>query len=374
MKGNTIQKNLNIKKVLQEIRVKGPISKRELQDITDFSWGNISAITNCLVKENLIVPFGKEATAVGRKPEKFDINVSDNFIIGIDFNSEQILVTLCDLKGRVFDECSEVLTVKDAETALETLIRLTADVFANNKSKNIFCISVAVQGDVDSENGISVRNNAIKEWCDIPLVEILSNKFGVETYLFHDPDCLLYSEMLFGDLRGFKSGNSALIRIDHGIGIAVSMNGNIFLGSKGKTCEIGTTIVPFNKSFAKLMNVIGEDAVSKMHFSGLSCEKIAGMAVNGDMEAIGIFSEIGKALGYALNNVCSLLNPEKFVLFGDFTKFCELYLDDALKVLNDNLGDEVPEIIISKQELKSAAVGAALFAADKTIENLEFPD
>lgn len=372
MKGNTIQRNKNIKKVLGVIRLCGPISKRELQEITGFSWGNISAITTFLSKENLIIASGKQETYIGRKPEEYDINITDNFILGIDFNSEGIIVTLCDLKGRIIDEISKTLEYKNYNIALELLLNTTEEFIDNNSDKKIFGIAIAVQGKVDTEVGISVCNNAIKGWENIPLCEIFKEHFGINTYIFHDPDCLLYSEMVYGDLKDNANENSVLLRIDHGIGIAANINGKMYMESKGKTCEIGTTVVPFNKGFALLQDVIGENAVSRLHFSGESCSIIGDKARTGDMEAIGIFAEIGKSLGFAINNTISILNPEKIVLYGDFIKYNDLFLDSTLKILNEILGDNIPEIILSKQSFQAAAVGAALFAADREIEKLEF--
>jgi len=374
MKGNTIQRNKNIKRVLKEIRLKGPISKRELQEITGFSWGNICAITTFLSNENLIMASGKQETYIGRKPEEFDINITNNFILGIDFNSKYILITLCDLKGRVLDSTFNELEENTAQFVLEKLLNLTEDFLNKNIDKQILSISVAVQGEVDTEAGISVRNKSIDGWENIPISEIFNEKFGIPTYIFHDPDCLLYSEILYGSLKDKNSDNCVLLRIDHGVGIAVNSNGKMYSGHSGRTCEIGTTIVPFNKSFARLQDVIGEKAVSRMHFSGLSCDSIAKMARSGDMEAIGIFNEIGNALGFALNNVCSLLNSEKIVLFGEFIKYNDLFIEKSKNTLKDFVGEDIPEIILSKQNPQSAAVGAALFAADKIIDKLEFPD
>ena len=46
MKGNTQLRQESIRQVLSEIKYNGPISKRELQDKTGFSWGKISFISN----------------------------------------------------------------------------------------------------------------------------------------------------------------------------------------------------------------------------------------------------------------------------------------------------------------------------------------
>ena len=124
MKGNTRLRQESIKRVLCEIREKGPISKRELQAITGFSWGNISSVTNLLIEEGYIEALGKQETSVGRKPEEVDINTKDNYIIGIDFNSQGTLVAVCDLKGRIVKKYDSQTPNTDKDTALDTLYSL----------------------------------------------------------------------------------------------------------------------------------------------------------------------------------------------------------------------------------------------------------
>ena len=81
MKSNTQLRQKSIKKVLNEIRIRGPLAKRELQEITGFSWGNISSITTELFNDNYITASGKIETYVGRRPEAFDINENDTQIV-----------------------------------------------------------------------------------------------------------------------------------------------------------------------------------------------------------------------------------------------------------------------------------------------------
>ena len=100
MKGNTQLRQENIRRLLGEIRDRAPITKRELQDITGFSWGNISFITNKLLIERYIVPSGKQETSVGRKPEEYDINTAENLIIGVDYHLGGFVLVVTDLRGR----------------------------------------------------------------------------------------------------------------------------------------------------------------------------------------------------------------------------------------------------------------------------------
>ena len=380
MKVNTQLRQENIKRVLSEIRRNGPLSKRELQAATGFSWGNISSVTALLISEKYIMTSGKQETYVGRKPEELDININDNYIIGIDFNSAGILAVVCDLKGRVVKKYETGLKEKDKDHALANLYSLIEKAISDNKSKNIASIALAMQGEVDTENGISVSIPAVKGWENIPVCDELNKRFGLDTVMLHDPDCLLYTERSFGALNGKNTENAILLRIDHGVGIAAMLNGRMYMGNRGRTCEIGTNAVPVKNTdkWVFLKDIMREESVSGEYHeydkTHKRCEEIAGLARHKDEEAVRIFENIGYALGFALNNAISLLNPETVILFGDFIQYSDLFLPEAVKILKQTLSEDVPGIVISELNSEAAAVGAALFAADKVIENLNFVD
>lgn len=326
-----------------------------------------------------IMASGKQETYVGRKPEEFDINNNDHFIIGIDFNSEGILAVLCDLKGRAVKKYSAGYQERSHDHALSALFSLAETAIAENHDKNIYYIALAMQGDVDMQNGISICIDAIDGWRNVPICYILKNKFGMKTILLHDPDCLLYTESCFGYLNQSYAENATLLRIDHGIGIAAKLGGKMYMGVKGKTCEIGSTVAPSpNTDWLPLKKIVSEKAVENkfLRISGqeIPCDHIATLARQGHADAKAIFRALGRALGFALNNTINLLNPEVVVLFGEFVKFAPLFLTETTAVLTNLLGEDMPKIILSHLDTDAAAVGAALFAAKSVIENLAFTD
>ena len=103
----------------------------------------------------------------------------------------------------------------------------------------------------------------------------------------------------------------------------------------------------------------------------MSCSAIVDAAYQENQEAKMIFQEIGKALGFALNNAVSFLNPEAVILYGEFTKHSDLFLEETKQVLTSFLSDEMPDILLSNLDDSAAAVGATLFAADHVIEELD---
>ncbi|MBO5019761.1 MAG: ROK family protein [Clostridia bacterium] len=249
MKSNTQLRQKSIKKVLNEIRIRGPLAKRELQEITGFSWGNISSITTELFNDNYITASGKIETYVGRRPEAFDINENDNLIIGIDFSTKGVLAVLCDLRGRVILKTEKLFVKREKAEAFDTLYASVDEILEGAQKRKILYIAIAMQGDVDSENGVSIKIRKIADWRNIPVCSILEEKYGIKSVMFHDPDCILHTEKYYGVLSDSTVSNALLLSItNHGIGIAALLSGKIYMGNGGKTCEIGNMVIPNSES------------------------------------------------------------------------------------------------------------------------------
>ncbi len=380
MKGNTKLRQNSIKDVLLEIKRNGPISKRELQNVTDFSWGKISLITNFLVDNGYVAPSGKQETIVGRKPEELDININDNYVIGVDFNYMQVVVVVCDFKGRVVNRYQSAFINPDYDIAINTIYNLVQRAIYDHPSKKIHYIAAALQGAVNLETGVSLGLSAIKGWKNVPVKALLEDRFKIPTVVFYDTASFLYSDMLYGNLKNETHQNVAHIGIDrHGVGISALVSGEVYIGANGKKCEIGDVMVPDgNGGMIRFYGILCESYIEKnyekMTGDKLKCEEIVTLCRNGDEDAELIFENVGKALGYALISVMSLINSEKIVFFGALTYFLDLLLPHTEKLITYLWWGYCPKFEIAKLSPDAAAVGAALYASDIFIENLEFSE
>lgn len=110
--------------LLETIQKSAPISKRQLQDTTGFSWGLTSRLTNELADNGYIVSARKVDSGVGRRPDEFDINPHANYFIGVDFSSARAMVAVTDMKGCVVDRYQLVWKEREKESVLRQLFEL----------------------------------------------------------------------------------------------------------------------------------------------------------------------------------------------------------------------------------------------------------
>ena len=59
----------NVQQILLTIIENGPVSKKELQALTGFSWGFVSEKTNLLIENQYISSAVRNTKSVGRKTE-----------------------------------------------------------------------------------------------------------------------------------------------------------------------------------------------------------------------------------------------------------------------------------------------------------------
>lgn len=260
--------------LLEQIRENAPISKRELQVITGFSWGLISRLTNELADKGYIISKGKVDTGVGRKPDEFDINQEKNFFVGVDFSNTGMMIAVTDMKGRIIEQRESEWKILEKMAVLEQLFEELDAIMDRYESCNVMGIGFAAQGVVNVAKGIYVYVSVIKGWNDVPLKTMVEERYGVDVVIAHDPDCLMKCECAFGVLKGGSETEVVMIHVTQGsgVGMSIMVNGQIYLGFHGKAGEIGHTIVGVleDESYDFLDNHVSERDIER-EYQKLSC-------------------------------------------------------------------------------------------------------
>ncbi len=239
--------NVNCSTVLHVIRNCGPVSRRQISDITGLSWGGMTKIVNKLFDHGYIVEEKEEkASGAGRTPGRIRIDETKNVVIGLDLNREGFEAYVMNLCGHVLKTYSQDISYENKEELLKKILAFTKKAAEEYKEKKIRAIGIAMQGEVDGEKGISVSFPHCPDWENVPIKEIMEREFKVDVFVEHDPNCMLYSKLM-----DEESENMLLFRLDRSIGMAASVNGEILRGNgllevahciivpEGKSCRCG---------------------------------------------------------------------------------------------------------------------------------------
>ncbi len=377
MQGNVLIQMSNQQLLLQKIKEKSPITKRELQNITGFSWGLISREVNALVDTGYIVSDCRKSIGAGRKAEEYDINNDQNYFIGIDFNYKGILVVVTDMKGRIVEQSEKEFAVVERECVLQTMFEMLDAFFEKFHDRMIMGIGIATQGVVNRVKGVSVFTTKIKDWNNVPLKQILEARYHVSVSVEHDPDCIMKTESAFGHLNRSDVTEAIVVSVDYsvGVGMSIMINGEVYHGFHGKAAEIGYTIV--NNQIEGPGKYL-EDHMTKVHIvqdyreltkstEEITYREIVERAENGDLVCINLFEKLGEYIGRAICSASNFLNPEMIVIHAPTCDFQEMLFNTASDFVAKNTYDKSVKIKFSKLGKEARAIGGALIAIEKAI-------
>lgn len=338
-----------IQVMFQTIKEHGPISKRELQAMTGFSWSRISEVTNQLMAEGYVVVGERQATA-GRAADKLDINMYGNYCIGVDISSQNLLVLITDMKGRTIDIYESQWENWNHKQVLEKLFELLDRAVKKYSQKHIQGIGFAIQGVVDISNGVSVYIDRIEGWENIPLKALVEERYHLRTVLVHDPDCLMKCEQSCGILHEKPSEDVLLVHYNAGVGIGMSImaNGQLYLGHNGRAGEIGYTILNVGSAKPSIQLKQYMNGNEKAEDAEQLCDYIAGSV--------------------AIAN--SLFNPERIILHTVGCPYWEQLYWHIGKQLQENSYNKEVKLQLSSLKRDAKAKGAALIVIDTIIDSL----
>ncbi|MBR5529818.1 MAG: ROK family transcriptional regulator [Oscillospiraceae bacterium] len=382
MKGNTRLKQDNITRVLEEIRDCAPVTKRELQEITGFSWGNISTTVNELQEKGYIVSVGKQETLVGRHSDQYDISPYENLIIGVDLNMNGILLVVTSLRGQAVFRKKRTYREHTYQNAIDTLYATVDEAVAMFGKQHIQRIAVGLQGRVDTKQGISVKISGLDYWENVPLVQMLEERYGIACMLIHDPDCVMRAEMNRGWLHKDAVDTALMLRLEkYAVGMSIIMNGQLRFGVHERAGEVGRVVLPYEN---ELGWIFVDDLLPEAHMANnykkmfpdtteeMTYDLLWERVQKKDQRANYFLQKWVVALGMLLINMVNLFNPGHVILFGEMLQYQKMFGELLTELLKDSAYDNTVKLLFSKQNMDAAAIGAALWGADHWMRSVVF--
>lgn len=351
-------KDQNLTNVLKLIQKHGRLTRRQIEASSGLSWGAVSKVTSILLELSYIKEIkSASGSAPGRTPIFLEINEKEHFSIGLDINRTGFYGVLISMKNEACFSVKKSIPVYTKENIINTIFDIINEILDLADGHNILGIGAAIQGQVDSVNGISVSFPEVDDWSNVPLASIISKKFGIPAFLEHDPECILYA---------CSSQNSKddmlLIRIDKGIGMAVMLNNKIF--RRFGAFEIGhTTVVPDGA-----LCTCGRAGCLEAYASINGMERVYGdsfhvlseNAKNANPKAVKAFDDMARYLALAISNTANLFNIKNILLCGEMFNYKDLFYNTFINHCDTDLK-------FFTADVKNASIGAAMIAADRTV-------
>ncbi|MFN2340765.1 MAG: ROK family protein [Halanaerobium sp.] len=304
------------------------------------------------------------------------------YYLGLDIGGTKILTGLADMKGNIITRSRRETEAELGEDKIiENMLATIDDVLKKGgvTADEVKTLGIASPGPLDPKKGIIIEN-ANLSWKNVPLVEKIESALGIKTILKNDANAAALGEKWFGS--GKNVDNMVYITISTGIGGGAIINKELFAGVNDNACEIGHTVIDpdgplcgcgnhgcleafaAGTSIAKRAREAAAAGKSKkmLELADNIIEDIdavicAQAAYQGDQAAKDIFKNAGYHLGIGLANVVNTFNTEMIVLGGGVMKASDLFLDEAIKTMEDIALSGPLEIVTVKEAELGSDIG-----------------
>lgn len=270
-------------------------------------------------------------------------------IIGVDLGGTNIRA------GRVTDNEIAKISKKrnpsdqSENVILETLFSVLNECF-NSKTKGI---GVGVPGIVDVEKGIVYDVVNIPSWNNVPLKEILENRYKVPVYINNDANCFILGEKYYGKGESFNSIIG--LTLGTGLGCGLVFNGKLYEGNNCGAGEFG--------EIQYLKHNYEYYCSGKFFFmeKGIDAESAFNHAISGDKIYCEYFNEYGYHLGQVIKSLVYAYDPEIIIIGGSLAKASKLFMGAMLSAIQDfGYINTIKKLQIEISELDNSAIfGAA---------------
>lgn len=384
-------KENNLLTILNILRENGPMSRKEIADRIKLTRASITQLTNQLIKKGIIYEVGEleeEVKKVGRKEILINLDYNYGYIIGVAVEIDKTYIALTNLCGKVI--CSSTfnfdsLTTKSQEYTVfkNTLIKEIKKLLIDSEVKPDKLIGtglVTISRKKEKQTTYAIldkKANLIKE---------LEKIFKIPCLLENNVRALAVAETLFYNTENLNS--YLFIKIGPGIGGAIVLNNNLYVGDSNKTGEIGRSIqIDLKTNLDSNTNILTvENMMSKKYIvecikpyfnkhdmpelfelsegdvNKISINHIYSLLNSEHPEITGIYENTMKILAVAIYNAYILLGLNKIVIYYTISelKILNCYLIKHLKTLDEELFDN---IISSNISVKQPFIGAVAIVA-----------
>jgi glucokinase len=289
-------------------------------------------------------------------------------VIGLDLGGTAIKLGRYTQDGT----CLETLTVPTPQPATPDAV-LTAMVAAIDQidpDRQARAIGIGTPGPADAEGRIARVAINLEGWHDVPLASWVEAKTGLPTVLANDANCAGLGEAWLGAGREFQ--DLIMLTLGTGVGGAVILNGQLFVGRTGAAGELGLITLdphgpPCNSgNRGSLEQHCSVQAVRRE----MGCEpgKLAAQALMGDEATIAYWQLYGRRLGAGLASLIYVLTPEAIILGGGISAGADLFLPTVWQEIEKRVlpsSREGLQILVAKLGNQAGVAGAARLALQR---------
>jgi len=378
-------------RLLELLRQRGPLTRTELSQGTDFNIVTVSNYISHFIKIGLVAERGFDISTGGRKPILVELNAKTAFAVGIDLGPLNIsnpstVMVITDLRGQIIHRVVRPRTSDNLDRMLRDLSGLIAEFLKSSPidTKKLQGIGIGLPGIMDERAGTvretsrqGIRTNYVA------IRDQLEADFHLPVLMGHDATLAGYGELRLGLERPAQN----LVYLYSDVGASLIFNGHIYWGSGGSAGELGV-LAPSDDDYLMwikspsfvLSNVwdLGLSAQAKKliqeghpttiqelvhgQLEAIQFETILQAAQGSDALARELIEHAAMQLGIRIAYLVNLLNPDVVVIGGGIEKAGSLLLEPVWRCVKKYAYEEpasLVDVLPAQLGENAVALGAA---------------
>jgi N-acetylglucosamine repressor len=341
----------NSRLVLSTIYNHGEISRVDISRLTELTRTTVSDVVNKFITDGLVAETGISPSRGGKRAILLSLIKDSRHLIGIDLAESEFRGAVVNLRGEVIHRVHSPVLERDGQAALALVYELIEKLLALT-DRPILGIGIGTPGLMDPQKGV-VRTAVNLDWFDLPLGDLLRERFRLPIYIANDSQVAALAEYIFDNPD--KVANLALIKAGRGIGAGIVLNGKLFYGDNsgageighvqivenGERCRCGNfgcleTAVSTQALVKKAKSIANSDGLSVLNRlvsqpDEITTETVLQAFEAGDPAIQALIDETGCNLGIAVSHLVGGLNINLIVIAGSLARFGNR-LTDAIQV------------------------------------------
>lgn len=382
-------KKINRSEILKIIIKNGPTSRIEIAKKINLTRAAITIITNEMIEEGIIYEKGEERAneknGRGRRKILLDINENYKFCFGVVFDNKRVYIGLSNLKGQTLDKYTIQIQSKPIEDIIEEIYMCFHEMLRNSSLQMSSIIGI---GACVSDDCLYLLNGKDKKASLQLLKKMLERRMGISVVVNNTTEGLAIAETIFDTNYKEKSSNMVFLRYGYEIDAVMILQDKIYqrpssdsnwfshivVDTKGDYCECGKkgccrTKMSINIIKQKILELYSEGKTPILYDStDGDINKIDFTVENlklllSDVSVKKLYEEALEYLTNALDNLITVLAPEKIVLF-DFVFEKILDLESLITIMkrehNISFKDKIRLSVISTNNIYLAGNGICI--------------
>jgi glucokinase len=224
--------------------------------------------------------------------------------------------------------------------------------------KTVIAIGIGVPSVVDRKTGVVYHVQNIPGWEEVPLKQILQERYDIPVFINNDANCFALGEKHFGAGKSF----------DHFVGLAIGT------GVAGGIIQNGKLLRDVNCGSGEFGEMCYLDSKFENYCSGLffqlqhqtDAKTVFEQARLGNREALAISNSFAVHLGKLLKTIVCAIDPEAIVIGGSVAKGHDVFHENMMQELRlFPYPKSIEKLqIIYNTKSENQVLGAAYLAAD----------